>query len=93
MKIQVDQEGMIAVSQLCDIALKVAGLKNLDSINVILRSILILPVAPNIGGTFPNPEKSQEILKDVQEEEGQNPSKEELAKSETEETESKTEEK
>lgn len=48
MKILVDQEGRRAVEQLCDIALKSAGVRNLDAVNEILASILLLPIPEEI---------------------------------------------
>lgn len=44
MIIQVDQEGRHAIQQLCDIALKSAGMQNLNPVNKILRSVEMLPV-------------------------------------------------
>lgn len=51
MIIQVDQEGNRAIQQLCDIALKSAGMKNLNPVNMILRSVKVLP-APEIEEKF-----------------------------------------
>lgn len=39
MKILCDKEGKQAITQLCDVALKVGGLKNMDAINQILGAI------------------------------------------------------
>jgi len=61
MVIQVDQEGMAALSQLCDIALKSAGLKNLDQINVILGSTVQI-------NNFPkhlSPQNAQQITENL----------------------------
>lgn len=43
MIIQVDQEGRKVIEQLCDIALKQGGVKNLNQVNSILRSVTMLP--------------------------------------------------
>ena len=45
MIINVDQEGRKAVQQLCDIALKSAGMQNLNPVNMILRSVKLLPAS------------------------------------------------
>jgi hypothetical protein len=42
MKIFADKEGQEAVRSLCDIGLKVGGLKNLGNIQIILASLMIL---------------------------------------------------
>lgn len=67
MIIKVDTEGYEALTQLCDIALKSAGLKNLDSINLILRSTEVLIQVPQLGSSDNKGDdllKSQEILKE-----------------------------
>lgn len=43
MKILVDQEGKNVIRQLCDIALKQGGVSNLNQVNLILRSVNVLP--------------------------------------------------
>lgn len=43
MIIQVDLEGRSVVEQLCDIALKEGGVKNLRAVNRILSSVKVLP--------------------------------------------------
>lgn len=43
MIIQVDLEGRKVIEQLCDIALKQGGVKNLNQVNSILRSVTMLP--------------------------------------------------
>ena len=48
MVIQVDQEGRSAIQQLCDIALKSAGVQNLNPVNKILRSVVLLPIPEGI---------------------------------------------
>lgn len=42
MIIRTDEEGQQAIVQLCDIALKTGGLKNLDSINTILNGVTLI---------------------------------------------------
>ncbi len=39
MKIKVDKEGKDTIIQLCDVALKSGGIKNVAAINVVLTSI------------------------------------------------------
>ena len=48
MIIQVDQEGRSAIQQLCDIALKSAGVQNLNPVNTILRSVMLLPIPEDV---------------------------------------------
>lgn len=43
MIIQVDEEGMNVVKQLVDLALKEGGISNLNQVNVILKSVVVLP--------------------------------------------------
>jgi hypothetical protein len=43
MKILVDQEGRNVIQQLCDLALKQGGVKNLNQVNRILKSVKLLP--------------------------------------------------
>ncbi len=43
MIIKTDIEGKSVIEQLCDIALKSAGIGNLNQINLILQSIELLP--------------------------------------------------
>lgn len=64
MKILVDREGRKAVRQLCDIALKSAGMQNLNPVNMILRSVTMLP-GPEVEEQ-PRPKSPEE--KDVKEE-------------------------
>lgn len=42
MLIQVDKEGRETVQNLCDIALKVGGIQNLRSVNIILSQIKMI---------------------------------------------------
>jgi len=60
MIIQVDEAGRDAIQQLCDIALKHAGMRNLNQVNVILRSAVLLPEAKN----NPNPKDLGEARKE-----------------------------
>jgi len=39
MVIRVDQEGREAIQQLCDVALRVNGITNLEGVNIILRAV------------------------------------------------------
>ena len=39
MVIRVDQEGREAIQQLCDVALRVNGIANLEGVNTILRAV------------------------------------------------------
>lgn len=41
MRIVVDKEGQEAINQLCDLALKVNGLANLEGVNVILSAVVL----------------------------------------------------
>lgn len=45
MIIRVDEEGKQAVTELCDAALKVGGIRNLHPVTNILRSVEMLPSA------------------------------------------------
>lgn len=63
MIIQVDPEGRSVIKQLCDIALRYDGIGNLNQINVILRSVKMLPTPEDIeqGTNLPkSPEKEDE---------------------------------
>lgn len=42
MIIQVDQEGKNVIEQFCDIALKKGGLQNLNQINLVLGTLVLL---------------------------------------------------
>ena len=46
MIINVDEEGGKAIQGLCDIALKVAGLKNLQGVTNVLSSVKPIPPVP-----------------------------------------------
>ena len=48
MVIQVDQEGMKVIKQLCDIALKSAGIQNFNAVSRILGSVRMLPTPEEI---------------------------------------------
>lgn len=45
MKIQCDEEGKKAIIDMCDIALKVGGLQNLNTVGLVLNSIQPIPAA------------------------------------------------
>ena len=79
MKILVDQEGRNVISQLCDIALKQGGVQNLNQVNLILRSVRLLPTLEE--PTKPkSPEKKDEATggeKDEKQEEVKEESEEE----------------
>lgn len=62
MIIYTDKMGKIAIEQLCDIALKQAGVKNLDAVNMILASIKLLE-AKEIPKSKSNP---VDVKKEVQ---------------------------
>lgn len=68
MVIQVDAEGKNAVQQLCDIALKDGGIGNLNQVNVILRSVTVLPT--------PEDEEPEEKIPGEEEPEEEEPKKE-----------------
>jgi len=92
MIIQVDQEGGDVVSKLCDLALKQGGVKNLNQVNRILKSVKLLPTPKDIEqGTnqLKSPKKEdeaagqkvvekQEASKEVKEEKQEEPLKEEV---------------
>ena len=62
MIIEVDQEGLGVIHQLCDIALKSAGLKNLESINKILNSTRkVIPDSTVNGLIGPNSELAKPV--------------------------------
>lgn len=46
MIIRVDEEGLNIIHQLCDLALKQAGLSNLNSVNVVLASTMLISERP-----------------------------------------------
>ncbi len=46
MKIKTDQEGMTAIKTMCDICLKVGGLRNLKEINKIIENTELLKEKP-----------------------------------------------
>lgn len=58
MIIQTDVVGKSAVQQLCDIALKQGGVGNLNQVNMILESIVLLP--PSKVEENPKPKSSEE---------------------------------
>lgn len=59
MIIQVDQEGRNVITQLCDIALKQGGVQNLNAVNAIFKSVVVLPTPEDIE-QGQNPPKSPE---------------------------------
>ncbi|MCP4607687.1 MAG: hypothetical protein GY845_03080 [Planctomycetes bacterium] len=46
MKITADKEALDAITKLCDIALKTAGLSNMQAVSVILNSMTLEPIEP-----------------------------------------------
>ena len=63
MIIQVDREGEKVISQLCDIALKEGGIKNLNQVNKILRTVVTL-FGPEVKEPCPkgDSDKVEEII-------------------------------
>lgn len=90
MKIIVDQEGKSAIHQLCDIALKNGGINNLNQINKILGSTVLLPTPENVepeekfqpkSPKKEDPAASQPLVEKQEEKpKEEEPSKEEVAK-------------
>jgi len=66
MKIMIDQEAMQVLRQICDAALKGAGLGIMDQVNKLSSCIQPFPVLQPKEKT---PEKVQEVAKDEQEKE------------------------
>jgi len=66
MKIMIDQEAMQVLRQICDAALKGAGLGIMDQVNKLSACIQPFPV---LQPKEKNPEKVQEVAKEEQKEE------------------------
>ena len=64
MIIQVDQEGKNVIEQFCDVSLKVGGIQNLNQVNLVLGTLVLLskpaPAVPTQQQEQPEqPEQSE----------------------------------
>lgn len=66
MIIQVDQEGKSVIEQFCDIALKQGGIKNLNQINLVLSTMVLIskPLMKPLPTQQPDQPKESEQLKE-----------------------------
>lgn len=64
MIIQVDLEGRSVIEQLCDIALKEGGVKNLNAVNRILKSVVLLSKEKSPIEETPSPKSNSDEVKE-----------------------------